>query len=510
MRRRTPVAVACLVAALSCASPGPRPRLAVDLDGWHEIRLGQVSVLGSVSVDSLRELAEELASFEALVRHVTNARIDRSAPIRIYVFRSEEEAKRFIPDFAAGAMFEALPGYFAFLGDEDPQYWTRQVLLHEYTHAILRSGRRVAYPRWYDEGMAEFLASARFREDAVIVGATLTGRLRDLERFGRLPLEDLFEDELGERTDIFRFYATAWALVHLLNSSSDGRARLLAFVSRLTRGEDWRTAYAASFDRSLPELQAALDAHVARLRGGLRLDFHLARESLRPAEPPVETAVPSAEIAYQLGSAMRQRWEESADEDSLATARALFEQALERDSGHARARAALAWLHEREGDGDGSAALLSRAQDEAPDDPVVALEVGRIAALRAAQPGAPAGAARAARTALELAVRLDPARPESHAALARQLRAAGDLPAAIAAYERARELGAWSPPLDLELARSYLDAGAPGRAVALLRPLAAGEHRGRVTQEARRLLDQLTLAHGGSPDPAAPPDEPRS
>ena len=56
---------------------------------------------------------------------------------------------------------------------------------------------------------------------------------------------------------------------------------------------------------------------------------------------------------------------------------------------------------------------------------------------------------------------------------------------------RARELGAWSPPLDVDLARALIGTGERERAVRLLRVVAADPHGGEPAREARGLLTEL-------------------
>ena len=84
-----------------------------------------------------------------------------------------------------------------------------------------------------------------------------------------------------------------------------------------------------------------------------------------------------------------------------------------------------------------------------------------------------------------------PERPGAHAALAHHIASKGEHDAAIAAFERARRLGAWSPALDVALARQYREIGARQRAIDLLRPVAADLHSSEPAELARRLLAEL-------------------
>jgi len=145
---------------------------------------------------------------------------------------------------------------------------------------------------------------------------------------------------------------------------------------------------------------------------------------------------------------------------------------------------------------------IERAERAAPSDPWVALEAARVGALRAERAGAGASEAEAARFALEHAVELGPDRPEAYAALGRFYASTLHQPRrAISAFARARTLGAWSPRLDLELARQHLELAETERAVALLRPVASDAHGGETSREARRMLSQLDGGSLAAPEP---------
>jgi tetratricopeptide (TPR) repeat protein len=392
---------------------------------------------------------------------------------------------------AAGQIFPMLDGYDSVLAGDHPA-WTRTILLHEYTHYVLRGGRRTPIPPWYDEGLSEFLAYTYLRDDTIVLGGSATFRLQALARGGPLPLDRLLGWDGTRPIPAHQFYATSWALVHHLNTSLELNRESRAFLERLAHAEDWRSAYGASFDRSLDDLEASLADHIALLqRGGLS---GFAMELDEVAVPDVLSVQPvaPAEIAYRLGDMVRRAviaYPESSAFD-LRRARHLLEQALRSDPDHRRARAALAWTFAAEEDWERAFQEIIAAGGETSPDPQVALDRARIAALHAIASGAQDEHA-IARSLLERAIALAPEHPEPPAALARLLAEEGSHGAAIDAFERARGLGAWSPPLDVALAREYGEVGERERAIALLRPVAASVHESVLAKEARRLLGEL-------------------
>lgn len=479
-----------LLLALGCATPAP----VVDVSDWLELRTAGFTVYGNLEPDELRRLTGDLLLFDAVVRKVTNTRIGHShLPVRLFVVRDPEQAREFMPHFASGVLYPTLDGYDSALIGEDPDsadFWTRHTLLHEYAHYVLRGDRRTPLPRWYDEGLSEFLAYMGVRDDVILIGRAATPRLADLARRGPMPLAELFGLEPGQRVDLGRYYATAWALVHHLNTSKDLNRQSLAYVRRLVRGEDWRSAFDASFEPSLEALEASLAQHIAFLQRGGRRDFHLARSKVAVPAAPEPVEVSPAETAYQLGGLVRRIAEDSPDAPrEIDRARQLFRRALELDPAHPRAEAALAWTLAARGRFEEASDALAVSGVEDSGDPDVALDVARVAALRARASGDPL-AVSMARQRIERAIGLAPESPQAHAELARLLAATGRHDAAIAAFERARELGGWSARLEVDLAREYLKVGGSEHAIALLRPVARDDHAGEVAEEAQRLLDQ--------------------
>jgi FimV-like protein len=476
------------VALLGCATPAD----VVDGEAWVEVRTPAFSLAGNLDADAMRGLAAELAVFDAVVRKVTNTRIaDDRAPMRLYVIPDGAEAKRLMSPGAAGVIYPMLDGYDAVLAGSQPA-WTRTTLLHEYTHYVLLGGRRAPIPRWYNEGLSEFLAYTYVRENVVILGGSATSRLQVLARRPPLPLDRLFGWDASRPVDAHRFYATAWALTHHLNTSRELNRESRAFLERLARGEDWRTAYDASFDRPLAELEASLAEHIAALQRGALRGFSMDLRSVQVPDDFAVQPVAPADIAYRLGDLVRRVALAFPESDSFdrPRARQLFEQALRSDPDHRRARAALAWTLAAEERFERAAEEIRAAGGDASPDPRIALDRGRIAALEAVASGS-ADAHAAARALLERAVALAPEQPEPHAALARLLAAQASHPAAIAAFEQARALGAWSPPLEVALAREYREVGERERAIALLRPVAADPHESELAREARRLLAEI-------------------
>jgi hypothetical protein len=176
-----------------------------------------------------------------------------------------------------------------------------QLLRHELTHHMVT--RLVGdVPRWVNEGIAEYLATASLDDGQARVG-DIPDRIRELGGRGRttfagrsIPsLHELLAAPDAEFDGSFGlYYAAAWTLVHLVNNEHpEHRPRFRAFLQALSRGvapdEAWRNAFGpvlAVLERQYDEFLAnicARDVFETRTNvfSGVR-----APEPSGPAAPP--------------------------------------------------------------------------------------------------------------------------------------------------------------------------------------------------------------------------------
>jgi hypothetical protein len=126
---------------------------------------------------------------------------------------------------------------------------SRTVLLHEYAHHYIIANMRVTYPAWYNEGIAEFLSTADFVEDGVLVGKFTSLRAQWLMGSGLLNINtfltaspgDLSIDKQGQ------FYAQAWLAAHYLFQNKDRAAGFDKYITALHEGADPLAAFEPAF-----------------------------------------------------------------------------------------------------------------------------------------------------------------------------------------------------------------------------------------------------------------------
>lgn len=161
-----------------------------------------------------------------------------------------------------------------------------RTILHEYVHYLLRQNGRIVYPKWYEEGNAEFLSASRIHNGEFEYGLPLQGRLATLKFVSWMPLAEiltLHDTSALDNAQGDLFYSQAWLLVHYLNSLPDAEQkwdqRIRQYNEHLVEGLDPVAAFEESFEVSVDSLEDAL------------LKYYLA-ENFASRRIPVDTSLP--------------------------------------------------------------------------------------------------------------------------------------------------------------------------------------------------------------------------
>lgn len=122
--------------------------------------------------------------------------------------------------------------------------FSEQVGLHEYTHHVMHALVTDGFPRWYDEGFANYLSTMEISDNVIRVGVPSAAHLRSIERgfaewispqtvlgaIDRYPSMSLRERKKGGITS---FYAQSWLYVHYLRSTPKYKGTLGKYVRLL-------------------------------------------------------------------------------------------------------------------------------------------------------------------------------------------------------------------------------------------------------------------------------------
>jgi hypothetical protein len=463
-----------------------------------------VRLLGDLPQDEMQRFADDLVLFDAAFAYLVGwSPGPGAASVTIFLIRDRELAARLhLGRGIAGWAHITLEGAYCAVEARADYGQTRETLFHEYTHVLLRRGRRAPLPRWYDEGIASFFGTLDARSGAVVVGAVPGADVMHVHRRGPLPLDQLFEGNLRGAScqEVAHFYATSWALSHYLLLTPAGRREMARLEEELTRGSSPQEAQRVAFGRSAERVESELRAHVAGLARGVPVEAIFELDSLEIRSAGRATPLAGADAADELGR-MALQLASGADGDAAdrTLARHLLEMAASQRTPPARSEAALAEALALAGQGEQAKASLRGALERAPEDPRVRLSAGRVE-LAQAETDEGESAARALAAAelhLRSSLELDAGSAPAWFELGRALRQARRPEQALDALHRARSLG-WSAGLDLALGELELERGDERRGFDLLWPLVQDPHGGSTRDRASRLLEDAGLL----PEPA--------
>ena len=210
------------------------------------------------------------------------------------------------PDFKNGYALESR----IWILDQKQAYYNRFLLLHELTHAFMCRTFGDLNPRWYSEGIADYLALHRWDGKTLTLGIYPEspdevpgfGRIDRIEKMGReknrKTLDTVLDFDAGDFSDNDS-YAWSWALVTLLLRSPRYAEAVAAIPYLMTR----RDANAL-FLEMLGEKSARLNRDWYEWIAGIGYgaDFSgFARDDL-PAEPlrePVELTLSPQTAGWQ-------------------------------------------------------------------------------------------------------------------------------------------------------------------------------------------------------------------
>jgi tetratricopeptide (TPR) repeat protein len=236
---------------------------------WWEAETNNFIIKSRDSEEETREFAIDLERFDATLRTLQGLQVGEELPSRsrkLTIYRFGD-----INDIGRLAGFSGVAGFFipqagdavAFTPAEErrdrrirsvtnpnaraqelTQLRGHAVLQHEYVHYFQLQHFPAVYPRWYVEGFAETLGTARTNDDgSVHIGDVPQHRAQDVMRLPQMRLNEMLDtahDLSG--WDAYRHYSTGWLLTHYLSFDGARALKLRDYLLALGEGADGLTA----------------------------------------------------------------------------------------------------------------------------------------------------------------------------------------------------------------------------------------------------------------------------
>ena len=276
-------AAALGVAALLQAAPAG----ASEEDTWHEVRTEHFVVRTNAERKRAVRLATELEKYRFTVGYLSglNTRDTPSVPVTVYAYASADEYLDATKAYGtAGFYVPRQSGPVSVLsledGEEDWQLSGKRVLFHEYTHHILHQYSPIEYPRWYDEGFAEYMATMEFDGGHAVIGKPALHRVPYLKRvsdwvrafelinsrgryLGHIGTSVMRDPRRGKGGQSLQ-YAQGWLMVHYLHSKTRLQQAIPRYLQEINRSDVddekvFRKAFGMSYKQFDKELMRYWD-----------------------------------------------------------------------------------------------------------------------------------------------------------------------------------------------------------------------------------------------------------
>jgi hypothetical protein len=214
--RLTPL-LACALAFTLCAASvrAAEPRIGK----YVKYDTGDFVIITSRSGAQAREIMQKLVRFRITLEKVLGKRAARSGIGTYIIVMSNSDWEKYLQPR------EQIAGYFQraqfnnyMALDGDAGEYAIYVMFHEYTHFYLSSQFAGEYPPWFNEGLAELMAYAKFMGNRTVLQIPMfrvyEARDRDWITFDRLIKIDHNSPEYQSHKLADSFYAQAWLTVH--------------------------------------------------------------------------------------------------------------------------------------------------------------------------------------------------------------------------------------------------------------------------------------------------------
>jgi tetratricopeptide (TPR) repeat protein len=381
------------VAALLCAcavlrasgSEGPR---------WLKIKSSNFELFTTAGERSGRDVARHFEQVRAFFLEAMGIGSKSGPPVRIVVFRADQEFAPYAPNEFASAYY---------LGAQDRDYIVMKsasserfpVAVHEYIHLLVKHAG-IAAPVWFNEGLAELYSNLKPLAGKVAVGDIILPHLALLQQSKWIDLSTLLAVQpdsalYNEKTRAGLFYAESWALVHMLYLDEEYRSKLPVLLTGIKAGAGMPETFQKAYGKPLEQVQRDLQSYMRGTRFNASLfNTKLAKEVDAPEvrdSSPLETGLVLADILANMRA-------------KAAEARQMYNQLARDNPKEWQAEQGLARLSLREGNRAEALTHYARAAELRSTSAKMYYEYGRL--LRAESQHAEAVAV------LKRATELDP------------------------------------------------------------------------------------------------------
>ncbi len=265
--RRIGVGVGSALAALLCAVSSPALAKSVPL----KIESENIVFYGDIDKDMAMDRVNKWETYRKMVyalSGIANPPAD-DVKLTIYGFDNTRALQEFtgrLGSGLAGVYTQGIDGpiFLTSVNEKASQEgFSEQVGLHEYTHHVLNAFVAQGFPRWYDEGFANFLSTMIIEDGKVVVGDPSAGHIKQI----KLKRADWIDPETVLSAKSFypnytgrewrkggptSFYAQSMLYVHYMRNTPKYNDKLSEYLKMIeVPGVSMIEAFEQTFDISI-------------------------------------------------------------------------------------------------------------------------------------------------------------------------------------------------------------------------------------------------------------------
>lgn len=346
---------------------------------WVEVRSENFIFVGDASERKATKIVEEVEEYRAILFKMFG--IDPESeivPVRIYATKSSREITDITGRENAGGVYVPrresplfvlnIRGGFS---DKSP---AKSIALHEYTHHLISRHTNQMYPRWVNEGMAEYLSTFTASDNGTVrIGLPNNTRGRTLATYQWMDWDLIFGsirrypfgNDGSNNTEIGQalFYAQSWLAVHYIQSTPGLPATLNTYIQGVPQASDPKAFFTETFNMTPDEFGDLLRTYFRNNSyPGQRLtDFDVSAETNFSVR-----RLSKGEEAFHLGEATRQF--RGHEDEGQAAARDYYDEAEDEGGPIAQIQASRALIEIAAGNTEDARTLIERALALDPSD----------------------------------------------------------------------------------------------------------------------------------------------
>lgn len=283
-----------------------------------KIESDNIILYGDVDAESAQKIVRDLEIYRRTIFAMVNKDLGPAkVKLTIYSFDSPKPLSKYIGNKGTAGLYTNGADGPIFITSVKKTHreetFEEQVAKHEFSHHVLHAIVTDNFPRWYDEGFANYLSTFDVEGDIITVGAPKVTHGQALLRGRLMPVEDVLRSiryypwsKRGEGSSglVNQFYAQSWLYVHYMQNTPEYGAALPDYLSRLQKGLDPLVAFEGAFGispkdfHSKAKLYFAADAFpVLQFKAEpVFLNVEMTTEMISPAQLDLELLTGQANI----------------------------------------------------------------------------------------------------------------------------------------------------------------------------------------------------------------------